>query len=126
MLDDSKSAPAPMGKILVGTQLYGWGQAYARDGKRLDDHLDDALAAIHDAGFDYAEGFLDVSRPENNAKFAERAAAKGLAPVCIYTGAKLHEEATAGQTIDQILAAAKVCREAGYVVLNCNPDPIGR
>src|SRR5689334_10949658 len=33
---------------LVGTQLYGWGQYYDREGRRLDAHLGEALSAIRD------------------------------------------------------------------------------
>ena len=51
---------------LVGTQLYGWGQYYERAGKKLYEHLDEVFSAIKDAGYDYAEGSLDVNRPESN------------------------------------------------------------
>jgi len=41
-------------KILVGSQLYGWGQYYARDKKAMNN--DDVFAALRDAGYDFAEG----------------------------------------------------------------------
>jgi len=46
--------------------------------------------------------------------------------VSLYTGARLHEAATAEATIGKVLAAAKVCQQAGFVTIDCNPDPIGR
>jgi inosose dehydratase len=113
-------------ETLVGTQLYGWGQYYERDGKKLYDHLDDALSAIRDCGYHYAEGSMDAGTPENNAKFAGRLRAKGLKPVSLYTGGQLHQDGKADQTVEALLAAAKVCRQAGFSVINCNPDPIGR
>lgn len=116
-----EESPAPM----VGTQLYGWGQYYEREGKNLYDHLDEAFSAIRDAGYDYAEGSLDVNDLEGNHRFAERLKAKGLKTVAIYTGGRLHDQA-AEKTIERITAAAQVCAKAGYSIINCNPDPIGR
>ncbi len=111
---------------LVGSQLYGWGQYYERDRKKLDDHMGEVLSAIRDCGYDYAEGSMDAGLPENNAKFAERLRAVGLKPVSLYTGGRLHEAGTARQTVEKLLAAAKICKQAGFSVINCNPDAIGR
>lgn len=111
---------------LVGTQLYGWGQFYRREGKDLNEHLDEALAAIRDCGYDFAEGFLDAGRPERNAGFAEKLRSHGMAPVSLYSGGRLHEKGQAEETVRRLLAAAKACKEAGFLILNLNPDPIGR
>jgi sugar phosphate isomerase/epimerase len=118
-------AETPPSRARVGSQLYGWGQYYQRDGKKLDDHLDEVLSALRDAGYDYAEGFLDAGNPGANLKFADRLRAKGLAPVALYTGGRLHDE-KAGEVVQRLLAAGKACQEAGFQVINCNPDPIGR
>lgn len=83
---DAKYVPPVLTPPLVGSQLYGWGQYYQRAGKNLDEHLDEVLSALRDAGYDYAEGSLDTANPENNAKFAERLKKKGLKPVSLYTG----------------------------------------
>jgi inosose dehydratase len=124
------SAPAPGAadreEPVVGSQLYGWGQYYQRMGKDLNDHLDEVLAAIRDCGYDYAEGSLDVEQPENSRRFADQLRAKGLRPVSIYAGARLHEKARADEAVKQLLRAAAVCHQAGFRVLNCNPEPIGR
>ncbi len=116
-------APAP--RPLVGSQLYGWGQYYQRAGKNLNEHLDEVLSALREAGYDFAEGFLDVDRPEANGRFAERLRANGLQPVTLYTGGRLHDE-KAGEVVQRLLRAAQAAREAGFRILNCNPDPIGR
>lgn len=115
------AAPQP----LVGSQLYGWGQYYQREGKRLDEYLDEVFSALRDAGYDFAEGFLNVDQPEANQRFAERLRAKGLQPVTLYTGGRLHDE-RAGEVVQRLLTAARAAREAGFRILNCNPDPIGR
>lgn len=114
--------PAP----LVGTQLYGWGQYYQRDGRDLYANLGEALSAVRDCGFDYAEGSLDAGRPENNHRFAEHLRSKGLRPVSLYTGGRLHEAGRAEEAVGRLLAGARAAREAGFFILNCNPDPIGR
>jgi len=69
---------------------------------------------------------MDSGTPANITKLAEEMKSKGLTPACLYTGARLHEEAKAKETIQRLLAAGKVCAEAGFKVINCNPDPIGR
>lgn len=111
---------------LVGSQLYGWGQYYQRAGKNLAEHMDEVLSALRDAGYDYAEGSLDSGSPENNATFAEKLKTRGLKPVALYTGGRMHEKASAEQTVRNIVQAANVCARSGFSILNCNPDPIGR
>lgn len=110
----------------VGSQLYGWGQYYQREGKALGDHLDEVLSALRDAGYDYAEGNLDINRPENNEAFAQRLKDKGLEPVSLYCGGNLHESGVGEETVDRLVESAEVARRAGFRVLNCNPNPIGR
>jgi inosose dehydratase len=118
------SQPTATQKTLVGSNMYGWGQYAQRDKKKLDP--EEVMSALRDAGYDYLEGFLNVAQPEETAKFAEQFKAKGLRPVSIYTGARLHEAAQAGATVSKVLAAAKVCQQAGFQVISCNPAPIGR
>ncbi len=116
--------PAAGQKTLVGSNIYGWGQYAQRDNKKLD--VAEVISALRDTGYDYLEGFMDAARPEENARFADQLRAKGLQPVSLYTGARLHEAGQAGEVVARLLAAAKVCRQAGFVVISCNPDPIGR
>jgi inosose dehydratase len=113
---------------LVGTQLYGWGQYYDRERRNLYDgaNFGEALSAIRDCGYDYAEGSLDAGRPENNQRFADQLRARGLRPVSLYTGGRLHEEGKVDETVARLLAGAKAAKAAGFSILNCNPDPIGR
>jgi inosose dehydratase len=114
----------PAQKTLVGSNIYGWGQYAQRDKKPLN--VEDVISALRDTGYDYLETNLDVGRPEENTKFAEQLRAKGLQPVSLYTGARVHEAAQAGAVVANILAAAKVSQQAGFQVISCNADPIGR
>ena len=111
-------------KTLVGSNSYGWGQYAQRDKKKLD--VEEVISALRDAGYDYLEHTMNVDQPEENAKFAAQLKAKGLQPVSLYTGARVHEAAQAGAVVARILAAAKVCQQAGFRVISCNADPIGR
>lgn len=109
---------------LVGSNIYGWGQYADREKRKLD--IPEVISALRDTGYDYLESWMNLDQPEENARFAEQLKAKGLQPVSLYTGARLHEADKAHQTIDRILAAAKVCQQSGFKVISCNPDPIGR
>ncbi|HEY5481603.1 MAG TPA: sugar phosphate isomerase/epimerase [Verrucomicrobiae bacterium] len=111
-------------KTLVGSNSYGWGQYAQRDKKKFD--VEEVISALRDAGYDYLEHTMNVDQPEENAKFAAQLKAKGLQPVSLYTGARVHEAAQAGAVVARILAAAKVCQQAGFRVISCNADPIGR
>jgi inosose dehydratase len=111
-------------RTLVGSNSYGWGQYAQRDKKKLD--VEEVISALRDAGYDYLEHTMNVDQPEENAKFAAQLNAKGLQPVSLYTGARVHEAAQANAVVARILAAAKVCQQAGFRVISCNADPIGR
>jgi sugar phosphate isomerase/epimerase len=112
-------------ETLYGSQLYGWGQYYDRDGKSLGAHQDEVFSALRDAGYDYAEGSVDVAHPENNQAFADRLRAKGLRPVSLYTGGGFHHD-QAEKTVDALIRAGEACAKAGFSVIVCNADPIGR
>jgi inosose dehydratase len=119
------SASAAGEETLFGSQLYGWGQYYDREGKRLEDNLDEVFSALRDAGYDYAEGSVDSAHPENNAGFAEKLRSKGLRPVSLYTGGGFHHD-RAEETVEALVRAGAACAKAGFSVIVCNTDPIGR
>jgi inosose dehydratase len=119
-----ESQPAATQKTLVGSNIYGWGQYAQRDKKPLE--VEEVISALRDAGYDYLEGFMNVAQPEEGAKLADQLKAKGLQPVSIYTGARLHDAAKADAVVARTLAAAKIARQAGFRVISCNADPIGR
>jgi sugar phosphate isomerase/epimerase len=114
------------GRNQVGSGLYGWSQYYSREGKDVNRNLDELLAVVRDCGFEFLEGFVDLEHPENNARLAERMRAKGLKPVCIYTSAALHEPAKEHESVEKIVQAAKVCHDAGFSIIDLNPNPVGR
>jgi inosose dehydratase len=111
-------------KTLVGSNVYGWGQYAQRDHKPLD--VGDVISALRDTGYDYLESNLNVNAPDENGRFADQLRAKGLLPVSLYTGARLHEANTCSQVVAKIATAARVAKQAGFYVISCNVDPIGR
>lgn len=122
----ASAAPARRPKPVVGSQLYGWGQYYDREGRDLQKNLDEVFKALKDSGYDYAEGSLDAHTPDNNARFADRLRRAGLRPVSLYTGGAFHTQEGSAQTLKSLGAAARVAKKAGFEVLVCNTDPIGR
>jgi inosose dehydratase len=111
-------------KTLVGSNIYGWGQYAQRDHRNVD--VEEVISALRDTGYDYLETYLDVAHPEENGRFADQLKAKGLQPVSLYTGARLHDAGAAKEAVAKVLQAARVSQQAGFRVLSCNPDPIGR
>jgi inosose dehydratase len=111
-------------KTLVGSNVYGWGQYSERDHKPLD--VGEVISALRDTGYDYLEYYLNVNEPDENGRFADQLRARGLQPVSLYTGARLHEANTCSQVVAKIATAAKVAKQAGFYVISCNVDPIGR
>ena len=118
------AAPLSTVKTLVGSNVYGWTQYAQRDNKKFE--VEDVISALRDTGYDYLEYYLNLTQPEENAHFADQLRAKGLQPVSLYTGARLHEAGKTKEVIEKILTAAKVCQKSGFTVLSCNADPIGR
>lgn len=125
-LASPKSESLSAKRNLVGSGIYGWGQYYHQlMGRNAYAHLDEVFSAIRDCGYDYAEGFVDLKNPEKNAELIELMRKKGLRPVCLYTNATLHDD-KADESIAQLIASAKVCRNSGLRIIDLNPMPIGR
>lgn len=115
---------AKSAKTLIGSNIYGWTQYAQREKRTLD--VGEVISALQEAGYDYLENFMNLAQPEENARFAEQLRKAGMQPVSLYTGGAMHQAPAADATVASILAAAKVCKEAGFSVISCNPNPIGR
>jgi inosose dehydratase len=120
----AEPAATPIPSTLFGSNIYGWTQYADREKRPLS--IPDVISSLRDCGYDYLESWMNLEPPDENAKFAEQLRSKGLRPVTLYTGARLHEAGPARQAVDKILKAAKVCLDAGFKLISCNPDPIGR
>ena len=120
----AQEQPASPKTTLVGSNVYGWTQYAQREKKKFD--VQEVISALRDTGYDYLESFMSVEQPDENTRFAEQLRAKGLQPVSLYVGARLHESQKAREVVARIITAAKVCQESGFRVISCNADPIGR
>jgi len=109
---------------LVGSNSFGWTQYARRDKKPFD--LGETLSALRDLGYDYLETNMDFAHPDSVATLAGQMKAKGLKPVSLYCGPRLHAADTAKEVVAQLLAAAQVAKECGFQVISCNVAPIGR
>jgi inosose dehydratase len=109
---------------LVGSNIYGWGQYAQREKRKLD--VEEVISALRDAGYNYLEANLNVAQPDENGRFAEQLKAKGLQPVSLYATSRLHDAEKGAEVVARTLAAAKVCHQAGFRVISCNAEPIGR
>ena len=109
---------------LVGSNSFGWTQYAKRDKRPFD--IVETMSAVRDCGYDYLEPSMDCARPDSVGTLADQMKSKGLKPVSIYCGPRLHEADKAKDVVAQLLAAAKVCGECGFQVISCNAAPIGR
>ena len=111
-------------KTLVGSNIYGWGQYAEREKRKLD--VGEVISALRDAGYDYLESWLRPDTPDEIGRFADQLKAKGLQPVSLYSGGRLHEAAKTSEVLAKLLKAARIAQQAGFRVISCNPDPIRR
>lgn len=108
----------------VSAMLYVWTQHYSADGgRKLEDNLDEALAATARAGFTVVEGWLEYfATPERAAASKAALDRHGLAMRAVYTGGRMHEADPATAAIDLILARATIARAHGVDTIVMNPD----
>ena len=116
--------PAAKPASLVGSNVFAWTQYAKRDKKPFD--IVETMSVMRGLGYDYLEPGMDFAHPDSIAKLADQMKSKGLKPVSLYCGPRLHEADKAKDVVAQLLAAAKVCKECGFQVISCNVAPIGR
>jgi len=112
--------------LVIGTQLYGWGQVYGMRGQDIADHYDEVLGAIGAMGMDTAEAFIGAWDEAGLRAWASMLRAHGLRPASMYTGGAVHSEDEAKATHKTLLKSAPALASEGFTVLSMNPDPIGR
>lgn len=110
---------------VVAAQLYIWTQHYGKQKQRLEDHLEEALAATKRAGYDAVQGWLSFySTPEAAAKVAARLRQHGLRMPAAYAGGVMHTRDGGAATIRQIVQQAKNGVPHGLRLVVHNPQPI--
>lgn len=124
LAERARALPPPRG---LSAQLYIWTQDLAARGARLEEKLDEVLAATRRAGYEDVQGWLSLFGDEATAaRTAEALARAGLSMRAAYSGAPLHADAAAGPAIEAIVRQAKLGARYGLRVVVVNPDPVGR
>ncbi|MBM4030274.1 MAG: TIM barrel protein [Planctomycetes bacterium] len=109
----------PTPETVVAAQLYGWTQPENFPNRPpLIERLDEAFAAIKRAGIDNVEWDTAMAA---DRRFVDALRKHGLGLPAAYSGGTFHVEAEAPKSIAAMAANAKVAKELGVRVINCNP-----
>lgn len=107
---------------ILGCQEFPWGQIYARQNKKLADHLPEVLATVRRCGLRAWEPFLLPSR-ESAQALGALAGEHGLSMPSAYANVRLHQGDWA-EHVQATIEAARWMGEVGTQVLVVNPEPI--
>ena len=103
----------------IATQMYVWGQVYGREGKSVDEHLDEIFGYLADAGYDGVEGGLGWTPTKERADHVHQLLEKhGLRLPSLYHGGVYHEKNEAEKTIEDTLKLARIAVEIGCPAVN--------
>ncbi|MBM4038609.1 MAG: sugar phosphate isomerase/epimerase [Planctomycetes bacterium] len=109
----------PMPATVIAVQLYGWTQPENFPNRPpLIERLDEAFAAIKRAGIDNVEWDTSWAGDKRFVAALER---HRLGFPASYSGGTFHIEAEAPKSIAAMAANARVAKELGVSVINCNP-----
>ncbi|MBM3215675.1 TIM barrel protein [Candidatus Poribacteria bacterium] len=111
----------------IGAQLYVWSQVFGKEGKSVEEDLDEALGEVVAGGFDGAEGNLAWAGTADKARRVRQLYdAHGLQIPSLYHGGAYHTVDDASRTIAETLSFARYAADIGCPAVNVNPNPIGR
>ena len=106
-------------ETVVAVQLYGWTQPENFPNRPpLIERIDEAFAAIKRAGIDNVEG---DTASASDPRFVAALKRHKLGWPASYSGGTFHVEAEAPKSIAAMVANARVAKDLGVRVINCNP-----
>ncbi|MXZ21847.1 MAG: TIM barrel protein [Caldilineaceae bacterium SB0665_bin_25] len=105
--------------------FYRWSQHYGWH--FLTERIDEVAAGLAQAGYAYFEGLLDPLEGEGDwaGRWHTALDRHGVRLAGAYVHARVHDEGTQAQTIETIVARARLLRPMGAEFINANPQPIG-
>lgn len=105
--------------------FYRWSQHYGWH--FLTERIDEVAAGSAQAGFVYFEGLLDPLEGEGDwaSRWQTALDRHGVRLAGAYVHALMHEPSTQAQTIESIVARARLLLPMGAEFINANPQPIG-
>ena len=111
----------------LSVQMYIWIQQFQSQKKTIAEGMDEALTAIHRAGYRRVELMTDFFQLDLRAKTLALLKKERLQIPTLYAGSTLHEAAEGEQSITTITQAAKELKHAGlqWIVTNPSPKPLG-
>ena len=111
----------------LSVQIYVWIQQFQSQKRTITDGLDEALTAIHHAGYRRVELTADFFQPDLCAKTLGLLKHERLQIPTLYAGSTLHEAADAEKSITAITQTARELKDEGlqWIVTNPSPKPRG-
>ena len=104
--------------------FYRWSQHYGWN--FLTERIDEVAAGLAQAGYAYFEGLLDPLEGEGDwaSRWQIALERHGVQLAGAYVHALLHDTSIQAQTIETIVARARLLRPMGAEFVNANPQPI--
>jgi len=111
----------------LSVQIYVWIQQFQSRKRTIAEGLDEALTAIHHAGYRRVELTSDFFQPDLRAKTLGLLKSVQLEIPTLYVGSTLHEAVEGEKSIAAITQTAKELKDAGlqWIVTNPSPKPRG-
>jgi len=117
----SATAAAAEG-LHLATNEYPWSTFYGREGRKLEEHLDQALGEVAVAGI---QGYEPLGRSaEGIGRLAALLKKHGLEMRSVYVNSTLHDPDQSTRSIEDVLAIAEKAKSAGTRIIVTNPSPI--
>lgn len=108
-------------KTTIGAHGYVWLQIYEQQGKKVNDHLDEALRQVAESGFETWE--QGIESPAHAANLKTLLAKYNLKMPTFYLGCILHREDWR-ERVEEALGKARLALPLGVKIAVCNPNPI--
>ncbi len=105
----------------LGAQWYPWHQIYDARGRKVDEHLDEVLAAVAAAGLKLWEQSL--YNAAHARAVADALARHKLRMPSIYAGGEFHTDAWP-KTVEAVLETARIAKGIGVSIIVSNPNPL--
>lgn len=105
--------------------FYRWSQQYGWD--FLTERIDEVAAGLAQAGYTYFEGLLDPLEGEGDwaGRWQTALDRHGVRLAGAYVHALVHEPSVQAQSIETVVARARLLLPMGAEFINANPQPIG-
>lgn len=109
-------------KLPISCSSYNWTTFYKRQGLNWGEDLDFCFAQFRESGMTALEP--SFTTPEEVKKYQPYLEKYQISMPSAYVNSVLHEEDSANESIENVLAIAENLKQSGTVILVTNPTPI--